>query len=147
MTRNFNCVKVLVEAGADLNPKDIYHYRPLHVASRTNHLGIIKYLLESRCDREARTVQGWTALHVGGMSGSEESVKLLLESGFNLEALDNEGRTAAVLADECGQGHMYWYFAKTFGASTSLSPAVKVRWLWRRILFYIFSSLSVVYLE
>ena len=55
---NFDVIKVLVEAGADLTAKNDEDYTPLHLASGHNSPEVLTILLDSGADTEARDSDG-----------------------------------------------------------------------------------------
>ena len=76
-------VKILVEAGADLNEtavfKDGSNTSPLWVAARNNHIELCRYLLS----KGSRVNNGYSALMGAVDKGREEIVRILLEAGAN----------------------------------------------------------------
>ena len=100
-------VKLLLEAGADVEARDEFGDTALHEAAKRGHAAVVKLLLEAGADMEARDESGDTALHEAvsdswvritiKRGGSVEShaavVKLLLEHGADVEAKDEDGWT------------------------------------------------------
>ena len=95
---NTEKLKLLLEAGADVNVKNTYGYTPLMKAAFYGKLEVVKLLLESGADIEAKDKFGWTSLMVAAFYGKLEVVKLLLEAGADIEAKDEDGWTPLMKA-------------------------------------------------
>ena len=102
-------VKLLVEAGVDLNYQDDQGETALHVAARFGHTECARILLEEydgqKADMEvAENSFGWTPLFVACVDGRIDIVKILIAAKASLERLDTSGWTAKEHA--ALRGHM-----------------------------------------
>ena len=92
-------VRLLVDAGVDINYQDDQGETALHVAARFGHTEIASALLEGSEDQEMNTelaeiTFGWTPLFVACVDGHLGVVDLLIEAGADLEKMDISGWTA-----------------------------------------------------
>ncbi|KAB8078227.1 GDPD-domain-containing protein [Aspergillus leporis] len=92
-------VKLLVDAGVDINYQDDQGETALHVAARFGHHMCAKILLEGNHDQKADTelaehTYSWTPLFIACVDGSLNVVDLLIEAGADLEKPDSSGWTA-----------------------------------------------------
>lgn len=79
-------VKVLLDAGADVNAKNNAGWTPLMYA--TQHAGseVVKVLLDAGADVNAKNNDGWTPfLGAVQWSNDSEMVKFLLDAGADIE--------------------------------------------------------------
>jgi hypothetical protein len=79
---DYDEVKRLVEAGADVNAKDNYGYTALMLATQQGHTEVIKLLIEAGADVGARDNQGRTACNMAFSYGNREIVQLLIPPGL-----------------------------------------------------------------
>ena len=94
-------VKVLIEAGADINDNDGYQWKnALMYAAEGGHTEIVRALIDAGADLEANH-DGWTALSYTARSGHTETVKALIDAGADLEA-NHDGWTALSYAARSG---------------------------------------------
>lgn len=98
-------VKSLLNAGADINAKDINEVTPLHEAALWGHKEVIELLLDYGADIEAHTDNGWTPLHSAVNRGVIDAVGLLLKRGAKVN--DNRAQNAD------GVGHTPLFYAVT----------------------------------
>ena len=85
-------VKLLLDAGVDLNKADIDGETPLYWASVKDHQDVVKMLLDAGADPDmANNKDEKTPLYQAAESGLEEVVKLLLHAGANPNKYDEEG--------------------------------------------------------
>jgi ankyrin repeat protein len=125
---NVECVKSLIEAGADVNASNDFGYTPLMWAASRGNIEGIKVLLESHADVNAKTKFGFTALelavcpasywsnsayHFGGSfyidkeivpagAGGIDSVKALIAGGAKVDEPDNAGCSPLIAAAMVG---------------------------------------------
>jgi len=101
---NFELVKALVDAGADVNisPKGqlaeenlLAGQTPLLGAAKKGHLEICEYLIKNGCDVNAATMTGTTPLCTAVEEGHLPVVKLLIENGADV----NQSPTGLVARD------------------------------------------------
>jgi ankyrin repeat protein len=88
---NFNMVKLLVTAGANVNFQDSYGYTPLHdVAYRWNS-DIAKYLKSSKADFNLHTKDGSTPLHKAVQHSNKDAVIYFINNGsfINKKRVEN----------------------------------------------------------
>lgn len=102
-------VKLLVEAGVDINWQDETGEASLHIAARFGHTECAKILLEGTDDQKANIELAeksfaWTPLHVAAVDGHLPIVELLIEAGAEINQLDASGWTAREHA--ALRGHM-----------------------------------------
>lgn len=102
-------VKLLVEAGVDLDYQDDQGETALHVAARFGHAECAKILLEQydgqKADMEiAENSFGWTPLFIACVDGHIEIVRILIAAKAELERFDTSGWTAKEHA--ALRGHM-----------------------------------------
>jgi glycerophosphodiester phosphodiesterase len=102
-------VKLLVEAGVDINWQDETGETSLHIAARFGNEECAKILLEGTDDQKANIELteksfAWTPLHVASVDGHLSIVELLIEAGAELNQLDASGWTAREHA--ALRGHM-----------------------------------------
>ena len=102
-------VKLLVEAGADLDYQDDQGETALHVAARFGHTECAKILLVEhdgqQADMEvAENSFGWTPLFIACVDGHIDIVRILIAANAVLEGLDTSGWTAKEHA--ALRGHM-----------------------------------------
>jgi cytohesin len=98
---NMDCVKALVEAGADVNQTTHYGWTPLLVATQNRHYQIGKYLLEHGANPNIANQGGWNPLYLATDNRNIESgdypvrpadmdhleyIKLLLDKGADVNA-------------------------------------------------------------
>jgi hypothetical protein len=107
---SMNKIKVLLDAGADVNAIDDEGNTPLHNACFESHLEIVRLLLESGANVNAKNYEqpfwyGHTPLHyAAGSKNNVEIIGLLLNSGADINAKDYEGDTPLHIA--CHQGKL-----------------------------------------
>ncbi|HZN58409.1 MAG TPA: ankyrin repeat domain-containing protein, partial [Planctomycetota bacterium] len=95
--RNAECVKLLLDHGADPNAANEEGATALHWGSGS--LDVVRLLLEKWADPRARTKLGNTPLIcAAAYPGSSQVVKLLLEKGADPHAWNGEGDTALTQA-------------------------------------------------
>jgi glycerophosphodiester phosphodiesterase len=92
-------VKLLVDAGVDINWQDATGETALHIAARFGHEDCAKILLEGSNDQKAdielaENSFSWTPLHVACVDGHLSIVELLIAAGAEINKLDASGWTA-----------------------------------------------------
>lgn len=92
-------VRLLIEAGVDLNYQDDQGETALHLAARFGHVECAQALLDGSESQKAdtelgETVFGWTPLFVASVEGHSNIVNLLVVAGANLAKVDTSGWTA-----------------------------------------------------
>jgi uncharacterized caspase-like protein len=97
---NIKAVKLLLQAGIDVNVKYAEGWTPLIFAVFHGTLVIAKYLITIGAYINERTDENYTPLMVAAMWGNAEMVKILIQSGADINAVDKEGVTALTFAIE-----------------------------------------------
>lgn len=92
-------VKLLVDAGVDINWQDDLGETALHLAARFGHEECAKILLAGTNDQKAdielvEKTYSWTPLHVACVDGHLSIVELLLSAGADIYKYDASGWTA-----------------------------------------------------
>lgn len=91
-----NTSKSLIEAGADIDAKNINGTTPLMITSCPK---ITKLLIEAGADVNAKDKNGYTALMLAAKSGNIEKVNILVEAGADVNAVGFDGSTALSLSE------------------------------------------------
>ncbi|KAK1239521.1 hypothetical protein MKX07_009009 [Trichoderma sp. CBMAI-0711] len=116
-------VKMLVEAGVNVNWTDKTGETALHVAARFGHDECARVILESKLQKAdieiAEKSYAWTPLHVAAVDGSLSVVQLLIDAGADVSKPDASGWTAKEHA--ALRGHMP--IARLLAAHTKESEA------------------------
>ncbi|KAB5542460.1 hypothetical protein GE09DRAFT_1225395 [Coniochaeta sp. 2T2.1] len=116
--------RLLLDAGADISPRDAQARTPLHIAARTGNEAVLKLLLERGADRTSRHESdenlavieqllgagadiearfgedGWTQILLAVHYDLHLVSKLLLDKGSDAGAKDSRGRTPLEIATE-----------------------------------------------
>eukprot|EP00439_Symbiodinium_sp_Y106_P075180 s742_g14.t2 len=95
-------VKVLLEAGADVNSIDEYSATALMRAATFDRAELCSLLLEAGANMDLVDRHGMTALGMATLKGHAEVVKVLLEGGSDVNTADQQGTTALMRACFCG---------------------------------------------
>lgn len=107
MMASFNgytdCVKYLLEAGADIELNDNSSFTALMHASSKGHTGVVNILCERGAGTEAKDSRGLTALMKASFNGHTDTMESLILDGADKEAKDEAGSTALLHAS--GRGH------------------------------------------
>jgi ankyrin repeat protein len=102
---NSEIVRILLQAGADVNEKDIDGFTALVVAIRLHQAEVVKALIEAGADATARDIYGETPLIEAAMSGNMEIVTIFLDAGADVNAVNaqnDDGSTPLMRAAQGG---------------------------------------------
>lgn len=102
-------VKMLVDAGVDINWTDKTGETALHIAARFGHEDCARIILRGSSSQEANielaeNSYSWTPLHVAAVDGSLSVIRLLVDAGADVSKPDASGWTAKEHA--ALRGHM-----------------------------------------
>ena len=98
LSGNAGAVKVLLEAGADLEARNERGTTPLHKAALRGNAETVTVLLEAGADLEARNERGTTPLHMAALGETAEAVTVLIRAGAHLKARAEGGHTPLHMA-------------------------------------------------
>jgi ankyrin repeat domain-containing protein 50 len=96
------CVRLLLQHGADVDARNVEGEAVSHLASEHGHVEVVKLLLLHGADVNARGLEDWTPLHNAVWKGHKEVVRLLLEYNPDLNAQNMAGNTPLILAARYG---------------------------------------------
>lgn len=100
---NDECLKLLIEAGSDVNSTDEDLWTPLHYAALHNHFYCLKTLISHGANINAKDKWNMTPLHSATFGGQLNGLKELILHGADLNAQDNFGNAPLHLAASCGK--------------------------------------------
>ena len=88
-------VRVLIEAGADVDARNDAGFTPLMVAAEKKvDTGIVSGLIKAGADVDVRNDRGATALMAAAGNENAAAVRTLIEAGADVDARSNSGTTA-----------------------------------------------------
>ena len=87
-------VKMLLDKGVPVNPRDTSTGSPLHRAAQTDRLEVVKVLIKAGAD--VNTCDGFvrTPLHYAAWFASKGVVSALVEAGADVNVQDNDGKNS-----------------------------------------------------
>jgi ankyrin repeat protein len=91
-------VRMLIDAGANLNVQDKHGDTPLHVAIMKNNPIIVQMLIDAGANLNMQAKNGRTALHWAVDLREKEIVRMLIDGGARKDILDYRGRLPYDLA-------------------------------------------------
>lgn len=94
-----DAAKILIEAGADINRKNLDGSTPLHVAIVFGKNKVAKLLIDSGADVNIKNFEGSTPLHIAAFFCEVDLVKYLLENGADRGLTNNDGKTALQIVE------------------------------------------------
>ena len=99
LTRDLSCLKLLLEAGANIKARNHFASTTLHRLSRrsnqSNPLETVQFLISAGADIEAKDNFGGTPLALTSHNYDHISwTRALLDCGANIDATDNDGDTS-----------------------------------------------------
>lgn len=86
---NLDIVKLLIEAGADKEIKDVGRQSPLSIAISHNYIEITRYLIEEGADVHSKGPNNLQPIHFACERGNKEMIELLLAQGIDINQLDS----------------------------------------------------------
>ena len=86
------CLKLLFDAGANLDAVSLGGYTALHLAANFPNAKMVSLLLEAGANVNAADSTGWTALHFAACT-APNCVEVLLSAGAFVNARNDSGRT------------------------------------------------------
>ncbi len=95
-------VRMLLEAGADIEANDAERYTPLHWAAQKGHTAVVQALLDAGAAVDAVDGCGCTPLIAAASEGHVGSMMALLAQGAAIDAVDELGTTALAWATRQG---------------------------------------------
>lgn len=99
------CIKLLDDAGCDLNAKGYFGLTALHFAVRFDKLSCTKYLCEEKNVKlDIEDDNGNTPIHDAARMGSLKCIEILINKGANKEHTNKAGRTALMAASLNARG-------------------------------------------
>ena len=81
---DMNFVDSLINAGADVNTRDVFGQSLLHEVARAWHVSVAEYLVDKGADINCRDYLGRTPLHVAAAVDYPDMIEVLLENGGQL---------------------------------------------------------------
>ena len=101
---HLDCVKFLLQQGADINTSAKYAYTALLLSAYYGHLDCIKFLLQQGADINTRNARGSTALTLSAQQGHLDCVKFLVQQGVNIHDKNKNNDTALIIS--AYKGHL-----------------------------------------
>lgn len=95
---SLECIKLLLDHGADITAVDGTGATVLHWAVQNPKVEVLQYLLDLGCDIESTDNYGWSALHQAVSLSEFAACELLLKNGANVNKCDDIGRSPLILA-------------------------------------------------
>jgi ankyrin repeat protein len=95
---NLDLLKVLFNAGADLDATTNIGTGCLYFAAEKNKVDFVKYLIEQGAEPNARDEDGDTPLHGAAFLNGVEGARVLLNYGAHVDAVNKEGDTPLDIA-------------------------------------------------
>eukprot|EP01135_Chromosphaera_perkinsii_P002926 Nk52_evm37s230 gene=Nk52_evmTU37s230 len=102
-SRNYDILRFLLEAGADVESHDYLGRRPIHFACIIGSSTCLKLLLEHKAQATCEDKEGYTPLYYAVMKGFVSCCRDLIEAGADMEAMIERQGTPLALA--CKYGH------------------------------------------
>ncbi len=84
-------VRFLLEAGADINPRNVGSATALHVAVAWDQVKAVVELLQHGASISDTADDGSTCLHIAAGRGHAEIVRILVENGADISSTDQDG--------------------------------------------------------
>ncbi|KAJ8675363.1 hypothetical protein QAD02_011149 [Eretmocerus hayati] len=119
---SWQLVKLLLDAGAELNVLNGLDFSPLALAAELNHLSLVKNLIHAGADVNISRSYRTSALELALSRGHKNVFEALLRNGADINIMDAEGRNlsyGAVTASLRGTAPYRFYFlsmALSYGA-------------------------------
>ena len=98
---NLECVKILLERGANHKSNNWWRITPLHKAAHHGHEEIAQLLIARGVNLDAADSEGRTPLHEAASEGHKEVVQTLIECGANPKVVTG-AKTPLILAAQRG---------------------------------------------
>jgi ankyrin repeat protein len=97
---NDNLIKMLLDAGANINLQTNDGYTPLFISTCINSEKRTEMLIKAGADLNKQVNDGWTTLmHCCRLGkGREKIIKMLIDAGANLNIAKDNGSTALIVA-------------------------------------------------
>lgn len=99
---DFELIKILLDAGIDIDAKDCNGETALFHAADCSKLLLVQLLIENSADINTRNNNGRTILYAAAMryQPDRELIKFLIDKGLDINAVDSDNRTPLQLLCE-----------------------------------------------
>jgi hypothetical protein len=93
--KNPDMIRLLVDAGADLEGEDKFGWRPLHHAAFYGFAGVCQELINLGANVDAQDDKKWTAVHRAAKSVQVDAFLVLMDGGADPSIPNERNRSAA----------------------------------------------------
>ena len=100
--RHVSTLGLLLDAGADVNMREMSRWTPLMRAAGCGATACVRLLVARGGDADAASETGATALHIAALEGHSQVVSLLLKAGANPTVHTNDGESPLETAQRLG---------------------------------------------